>query len=80
VAVELEPTGDGRRRRKIAAAATPAEARVLARPTREQLAAGVQPVRVDHTVASYLGWWESTVLPGTVSEGSRETYRRLLRL
>ena len=54
--------------------------RARARPAREQLAAGVQPVRVDHTVASYLGWWESTVLPGTVSEGSRETYRRLLRL
>jgi site-specific recombinase XerD len=62
------------------AAATPAEARALARRAREQLAAGVQPVREDHTVASYLAWWETTVLPGTVSEGSEETYRRLVRL
>ncbi len=80
VAVELEPAGDGRRRRKIVAGATPAEARALARRTREQLAAGVQPAREDHTVATYLAWWESTVLPGTVSEGSEETYRRLVRL
>ena len=80
VAVELEPAGDGRRRRKIVAAATPAEARALARRTREQLAAGVAASPGGPHRGQLPGWWESTVLPGTVSEGSEETYRRLVRL
>jgi integrase len=80
VAVELGPSGNGRRRRRIVSAASAAEARALARRTREQLAAGIEPAPQAHTVASFLRWWESTVLPGTVSEGSEETYRRLLRL
>jgi integrase len=36
--------------------------------------------REDHTVASYLKWWETIVLPGTVSEGSEIAYRSALRL
>lgn len=32
------------------------------------------------TVGEFLEWWQSTVLPGTVGEGSLEAYRRRLRL
>ena len=80
VAVELGPSAGGRRQRKIVSAKTPEEARSLARRTREQLAKGIPVSRENHTVASYLEWWQDVVLPGAVSEGSEITYRGLLRL
>jgi integrase len=80
VAVEVGPAVAGRRRRKIVTAKTAADARLLARQVREQLAAGLPPARQDPTVAGYLQWWADVVLPGTVSEGSEDTYRRWLRL
>jgi len=80
VAVELESKDGTRRQRKIVAAKTPVAARALARQTREQLAAGVPVTRENHTVASYLKWWESVVLPGTVSEGTETTYKGNIRL
>jgi len=80
LAVELGPALGGRRQRKIVSAKTAAEARVLARKVRDQLAAGLPPVREEPTLAAYLQWWADVVLPGAVSEGSEETYCRLLRL
>jgi integrase len=80
VAVELEAKDGTGRQRKIVAAKTAVEARALARKTREQLAAGVPVARENHTVASYLKWWETVVLPGTVSEGSEVTYKGNIRL
>ena len=80
LAVELEADGTGRRRRKIVSAKTQEEARAMARRIRDQLERGIPVSGENHTVASYLHWWETVVLPGTVSEGSEITYRRLLRL
>ena len=65
--------------REIAAAATPAEARVLARPTASSSPPGYSRSGWPHR-GQLPRLVESTVLPGTVSEGSKETYRRLLRL
>lgn len=71
VAVELDATRTGRRRRKIVAAKTPAEARALARRTREKVASGVTvPTNEHQSLAGYLDW-EKVVLSGTVSDGQR---------
>ncbi len=80
VSIELEAGSDGRRRRKKVSGRTKTEARDKARAVRTKLAEGLPVSDERLTTGQYLEWWRTTVLPGTVDEGTRETYERWLRL
>lgn len=80
VQVELEPAPDGRRRRKKVSGRTKTEARERGRGVREALKKGLPVPNERLTTGEYLEWWRTTVLPGTVTFGSQDTYERWLRL
>src|SRR5579872_4138057 len=80
VQVELEPGPDGNRVRKKVSGRTKTEARDKARAVRTKLAQGLPVPDERVTTGAYLEWWQTNVLPGTVSVGTEDTYRRWLRL
>lgn len=80
IVIELPPGPNGKRRRKRVAASTKEAVRTKARAILLQLDDGLDPSDDLRTVEQFLDWWQSEVLPGTVSEGTIETYERVLRL
>jgi integrase len=80
VSIELESGSDGRRRRKKVSGRTKTEARDKARAVRAKLAEGLPVQKERLTTGQYLEWWRTVVLPGTVSDSTRDTYERWLRL
>lgn len=71
---------DGRRQRKVVYGRTQAEARSKLRAAQRALEEGLPLPDERRTVGQFVSYWLKDVLPKTVSEGSEETYSRLLRL
>lgn len=80
VAVELPPTPSNPRRRKVVSARTATDARRKAQQVKRLHEAGMSFDHRFRDVAAFLGWWESAVLPGTVSRSTEITYGNALRL
>jgi integrase len=70
---------DGKRRRKTLYARTRADAVQLLHQEQQRIASGLAPTDGRQTTGQFLRWWQRTVLPGTVSVGSEETYGRYLK-
>ncbi len=79
-AITLPPGPNGKRRRKFVSARTKEEARKKALVLQKQLEAGLVINKQMKTVKQFLDWWQASVLPSTVSEGTIETYEGVLRL
>lgn len=71
---------DGKRTRKSVYGKTKREVLEKLRRAQREKDLGRLVADERQTVGEFLEWWQSTVLPGTVGEGSLEAYRRRLRL
>lgn len=70
----------GKRGRKYVYGKTRAEAAAKVVSEQQRIATGLAPSDGRRTTGQFLQWWAKTVLPGTVSRGSEETYRRVVDL
>ncbi len=78
--IDLGYGPDGKRRRKYVYARTRLAVAERMRAEQQRIASGLAPTDERRTVEQFLQWWRSTVLPGTVSRGTEETYSRVLDL
>ena len=78
--IDLGYGSDGKRHRKFVYARTRAAVAERMRAEQQRIASGLAPTDERRTVEQFLRWWRATVLPGTVSRGTEETYSRVLDL
>lgn len=76
--VEL-PKVDGRRRRKVVYATDRAAVTVKVRELQDRLHKGLPPLDSQRTVGSFLTYWVSELLPGTVSDSTPQGYTHIVR-
>jgi integrase len=80
VQIEAGRGPNGKRKRKKVGGKTPKEARQAAVRARQAVELGLPVADTRRSVVSFLDWWRDSVMPGRVSEGSADTYKRALRL
>ena len=71
---------DGSRRRRFVYGRTRLEATEKLRGEQHRLANGLPTSDQRRTTGQYLRWWIGAVVPGSVSRGSEDTYRRTVEL
>ena len=77
--IELGRTPSGTRRRKSIRAKTKREVLSKLAKERARIEAGSPVADSTQTVSSYLAWWASNVLPGTVRDSTADGYLFILR-